>query len=226
MSSGVIADFIRAQTTLVAPPLMPSIELHLATDARGIFQATHEFCGGEWPPYWAFAWPGGQAMARHIVENPRLVDGKTVLDLGAGSGIAAIAASLAGADRVIAADTDPLAAAAIAINAAGNAVELETVTGDMLGCAPEVGLVLIGDLVYEPELATRVTGFLEAARKNGTTVLLADRTTARRPDLPFELVAEHHAPLTPMLEENHFESARVWRLVAANKSHTKPQRNA
>lgn len=208
-----IEGFIRAQTTIMALPLSPQIELHLAADARGIFQATETFCGGNgWPSYWAFAWPGGQALASYISNNPHLVAGKRVLDLGSGSGVGAIAAGKAGASRVIAADPDPLAGVAIAINAARNEVDVQVVTQDVLGAAPDADLVLIGDLVYEPELATRVTRLLETTYAKGIDVIWSDRTTARRPALPFVLLSEYRAPLLPALEESHFESARVWRL--------------
>lgn len=221
-----IARFIADQTTAVA--LLPgSIELCLATDARGIFQAADAFTGASgWPPYWAFAWPGGQALARYIGDNARLVEGKRVLDLGAGSGIAAIAAARAGAGEVTAADPDPLALAAVSINAARNGVEIETIERDLLGAAPDADVILIGDLVYELELATRVTGFVETMRAKGATVIWADRTTARRPALPFALQAEYCAPLTPMLEESHSERARVWRLEAGGNANARRRRAA
>ncbi len=194
---------------------MPEITLHLASDAREIFQARDEFApSSDWPPYWAFAWPGGQALARYVLDNPDLVGGKTVLDLGAGTGIAAIAAKRAGARHVIAADPDPMADVAIGMNARQNGVDILAVAEDALGAEPNVDLVLIGDLVYEPELATRVARFLEIARGAGTEVILGDRTTASRPPVAMTLLGEYAAPLTPLLEESHFERARVWQLDA------------
>lgn len=193
--------------------------MHLATDARGIFQTLRDSgIDTSWQPYWAFAWPGGQALARYVLDNPALVAGKTVMDIGAGSGVAAIAAAAAGASRVAAADPDPLAAAAIQINARENGVEIEIVTDDMLGREPQADLILIADLVYELELEVRVTRFLEAARARNAQVILADRTTARRPPLAVSLLGEYRAPLTPLLEESHFEHARVWRLEPARPS--------
>ena len=211
-------EFILAQTALVSPPLVPEMRLHLATDSREIFQVAQNW-GGDcgWPPYWAFAWPGGQALARYVLDHPEIVGGRTVMDIGAGSGIASIAAAIAGAARVLAADPDPLAAAAIAINGRENGVEVDITIADVLGCEPEVDLVLIADLVYEPELATRVTRFLESAREKGVAVVMADRTTGRRPPLEFSLLASYRAPLTPMLEESHFEDANVWRLEPAGR---------
>ena len=193
---------------------MPEISLYLAADAREIFQARTEFAPSpDWPPYWAFAWPGGQALARHVLDNADLVAGKTVLDIGSGSGIGAIAAKRAGARHVATASIpDPMASVAIAMNARHNGVEIAALTEDALSSGPNVDLVLIGDLVYEPDLATRVTRFLEAARDAGIEVILGDRTTGSRPPLAMTLLSEYEAPLSPMLEESHVERARVWRL--------------
>jgi predicted nicotinamide N-methyase len=192
---------------------VPEIALHLASDARAIFQSRADFAlSPDWPPYWAFAWPGGQALARHVLDNPHLVAGRTVLDIGSGSGIGAIAAKRAGARHVATADPDPMASVAIGMNARHNGVEIATLTEDVLSSKPNVDLVLIGDLVYEPDLATRVTRFLETARDAGTDVVLGDRTTGRRPPLAMTLLSEYEAPLSPMLEESHVERARVWRL--------------
>jgi predicted nicotinamide N-methyase len=205
--------FVLQHTSLRRPPLVPEINLHLAADAREIFQARTEFAPSpDWPPYWAFAWPGGQALARYVLDNAALVAGKTVLDIGSGSGIGAIAAKRAGALRVAASDPDPMAGVAIAMNALHNGVEIAALTEDALSSGPDVDLVLIGDLVYEPDLATRVTRFLEAAREAGTEVILGDRTTGSRPPVAMTLLSEYEAPLSPMLEESHVERARVWRL--------------
>ena len=139
------------------------------------------------------------------------------MDIGAGSGVAAIAAAMAGAASAVAADPDPLAAEVIEINARENGVAVEIVTDDVLGLAPWADVMLIADLVYEPELAIRVTRFLESARARGLAVVMADRTTGRRPPLDLSLLASYRAPLTPMLEESHFEHANVWRLEPAGR---------
>jgi predicted nicotinamide N-methyase len=209
-------DFVLSLTTLVSPPLVPEIRLRLAADAHRIFQVVRDRgLESDWPSYWAFAWPGGQAMARYLLDHPAIVRGKAVMDIGAGSGIAAIAAAMAGASTVVAADPDPLAAAAIAINARENGVEVKILTEDVLGREPVADLLLIADLVYEPELATRVTRFLESARARKLAVILADRTTGRRPPLDLSFLARYHAPLLPVLEESHLEDANVWRLEPA-----------
>lgn len=209
----LLERFVLQHTSLASAPLVPEIDLHLASDSRHIFQARAEFApSANWPPYWAFAWPGGQALARHVLDNAHLVANKTILDIGSGSGISAIAAKRAGAMRVTAVDPDPMASSAIGLNARHNGVDVTVSIDDVLSSAPDEDLVLIGDLVYEPELATRVTRFLETARNAGTEVILGDRTTARRPPLAMTLLSDYDAPLTPVLEESHFERARVWRL--------------
>ena len=226
MMDARIASFVRAQTAPTRVPLVPEIALRLAAEPHGIFQATEHFerAGERLLPFWAFAWPGGQVAARHLLDHPETVRGRRVVDIGSGSGIAAIAAALSGAADVLAADIDPLAVAAVALNSDGNGVAVRTTTDDVLGIVPDADLVLIGDLVYEPALATRVAGFLEAAARRGASVLLADRTTARRPPLPFDLVAEHEAPVAPALVEAHLERARLWRLRVAEPSGRRGQR--
>jgi predicted nicotinamide N-methyase len=206
-------EFVLSHTCQIATSLVPEIRLHLAADAHAIFQRAQDALPSHpWPPYWAFAWPGGQALARHVLDHPAEVAGRKVIDVGAGSGIAAIAARLAGAGEVIAVDPDPMAGAAVLINAKRNAATIASMTDDILGQEPDADVILIGDLVYEPELATRLTRFMETVRGERTKVIMADRTTAQRPPLDFTLLAEYAAPVTPLLEESHFERARLWRL--------------
>ena len=213
-ASGTRFDaFVRRHTILTETLLVPEVRLWLAGHAHDIFQIGAEFSGG-WalPPYWAFAWPGGQGLARYLLDWPELVRGKRILDLGAGSGIQSIAAMKAGARSALCADIDPLAEAAARRNALLNGVRLETTMVDLLGTSPDADLIIIGDLVYEPELETRVGAFLQAAARSRTPVLFGDRTTSRRPPLAFELLAEYVAPVTPALLDGHMERARVWRL--------------
>ena len=159
------AAFIRSNTAIEVPPLIPEIRLHLATEIVPIWRATEEELAemGVPPPYWAFAWAGGQAQARYILDNPETVAGRTVLDFASGSGLAAIAAAMAGADTVIATDIDPYASAAIALNAALNGVELQIATGDLIVNRGPWDVVLAGDVCYERPLADRVTGRLRRA---------------------------------------------------------------
>ncbi len=212
--TALIEDFIGRTCAVRRTNLVPEIALHLARDADGIFAARDAMPPEieRYPPYWAFAWPGGQATARWLLDNPDAVRGKCIVDLGAGSGMAALAAAMAGAAQVLAADVDPMAAAAVRLNARLNGVTVQTTTADILGTLPPADLVLIGDLVYEPDLAVRVAGLLDGALRNGLNVLLADRTSARRPPLAFTLVAEYAAPLTPTLAAHPSERARLWQL--------------
>lgn len=212
-----IPGFVRSQTVAIAPHLVPEIELYLAGESHRIFEATrlfqeHHAEAAAYPPYWAFAWPGGQAMARHVLDTPGLVRGLRIADIGAGSGIAAIAAVKAGASHVQAIDVDPLAATAIALNAElnGVAAAIAPSTEDCLAALPTVDLILISDLVYEPELAIRVGAFVERALAAGLPVVIGDRLSARRPARGFVEVARYEAPLTPPLLDDEAEQGRVW----------------
>src|SRR4029077_1408526 len=150
------ALFIRHNTAIVAPPLVPEIRLHSATEVTPIWQATEETLaqGAVPPPYWAFAWAGGQALARYLIDHPETVAGRAVLDFGAGSGLVAIAAAKAGAASVTATEIDHFAAAAIAANAALNGVAIEVTTADLSdGDKRFWKLVTAGDICYEQPMA-------------------------------------------------------------------------
>jgi predicted nicotinamide N-methyase len=209
------ATFIAANTTLLPAPLVPEVRLHLAEESLPIWQRTEEELGriNVPPPWWAFAWAGGQALARHLLDCPALVAGRSVLDLGAGSGLAGIAAMKAGAARVLAADTDPFALAAIALNARANAVALEATDRDLLAAEPgPFEVVLVGDLFYERPLAERVLRFLEAARDRGATVLVGDPRRSYFPRDRFVEVVEYSVPVTRDLEDMEIKRTTVWRL--------------
>ena len=160
------AVFVRANTVVAAPPLVPEIRLHLATEMTPIWQATEETLvhNALPPPFWAFPWAGGQALARYLLDHPAEVAGRSVLDFGAGSGLVAIAAGKAGAAAVLAAEIDPFAAAAIAANAALNDVDITVQTEDLLDTVDACWeVVTAGDVCYERPMADRVTGWLPAA---------------------------------------------------------------
>lgn len=204
------ADFLSSETQPTPLTLVPEITLMLARETYSIFQSAEDISADR--PYWAFAWSGGQALARWLLDNPGEVADKRVLDVGAGSGLTAIAAMMAGAQAATANDTDPLACAAARLNAVLNGVTLTISRDDLLADTPDADLIFIGDLFYEPDLVTRVGAFLERVARRGTKVLYADRATARRPPVPMQLVAEYRAPLTPAMEIDYVEHARVWRL--------------
>jgi predicted nicotinamide N-methyase len=210
-------QFIRANTKLLPVPLVPEIRLYIAEESLPIWQKTEEELGAMNipPPYWAFAWAGGQALARYLLDNPELVGGRRVLDLGSGSGLVAIAAAKAGAARVLATDIDPLALAAIGLNAAANAVTLETTAADLLD-KPQgpFDLVLIGDLFYERPLAERVLAFADAAHARGAVVLAGDPRRSYFPPDRFRQLAEYSVPVTRELEDSEIKRTAVWQLDA------------
>lgn len=203
--------FVLEHAEPMQPPLVPEITLLLAKQAFEIFHNAEKFQGDQ--PYWAFAWGGGQGLARWIIDNPHAVAGKRILDVGAGSAIEAIAAMKAGAAHAVANDTDPVSCAAAALNAEANGIALATSQEDLLGTDPDADVIFIGDVFYLPDLVTRVGAFLERATRRGTTVYFGDRATSRRPDTPMQLLAEYRAPLTPELEIGYIETSRVWRLA-------------
>jgi predicted nicotinamide N-methyase len=210
------ARFIRANTALLPVPMVPEIRLHLAAESLPIWQKTEEELGrmNVAPPWWAFAWAGGQALARYVLDNPQVAAGRSALDLGAGSGLGAIAAVKAGARSVLAADTDPFALAAMALNAEANAVAFETTGADLLAAAPgDFGLVLVGDLFYERPLAERALAFVAAARERGADVLVGDPQRSYFPKQRFSRIAEYGVPVTRDLEDMEIKHTAVWRLV-------------
>jgi predicted nicotinamide N-methyase len=213
------AQFIAANTRLLPVPLVPEIRLHLAAESLAIWRQTEEELGrmNVPPPWWAFAWAGGQALARYVLDNPALVAGRSVLDLGAGSGLAGIAAMKAGASRVEAADTDPFALAAIRLNAAANGVAIEATERDLLAAGPAAyDLILVGDLFYERALAGRVLAFLEAAHLGGAEVLVGDPRRSYFPTDRFRQIAEYSVPVTRDLEDMEIKHTCVWRLAGAS----------
>lgn len=209
--------FIRANTAVASPPLVPEIRLHLATEITPLWQATEAVLAREQlpPPYWAFAWAGGQTLARYVLDHPESVRGQTVLDIGAGSGLLAIAAAKAGADEVIAAEIDPIAAAAIELNAALNGVRVTIETQDIIGRWPApAAIALVGDMCYERPLAERLTRWLEALAGEGATVMLGDPGRAYLPKTGLMALAHYAVPTPLELEDREMREGVVWRLGA------------
>jgi predicted nicotinamide N-methyase len=168
-------EFIRAETKLSSPPLVPEIRLHLASDSIALWKRTEDFAEGQLPPpYWAFAWPGGQALARYLIDHPDEMKGKCVLDFGSGSGLTAIAAAKASAATVCAVEIDALALAAIEMNAQANAVFIEPLSRDLIGERGRWNTVLCGDMCYERPLAERLVPWLKNLAADGMRVLMGD----------------------------------------------------
>jgi predicted nicotinamide N-methyase len=204
-------QFILANTALTAPPLVPEVKLYLATEVVPLWRKTEEELEAEGvpPPYWAFAWAGGQALARHVLDNPQIVRGRDVLDFGSGSGLVAIAAAKAGAASVLAADIDVFAAAAIALNAEANAARVEITSDDVIGRADRWQTVLVGDMCYERPLAERLLAWLKESR---ATVLLGDPGRSYFPKSGVEKLATYRVQTTRELEDREIRETSVFKL--------------
>ena len=207
-------SFVRAETAVDTPSLVPEITLHLASAVTPLWHATEATLEAKQlpPPYWAFAWPGGQALARHLLDHPALVAGKTVLDFGAGSGLVSIAAKMAAAARVTAADIDPFAIAAMRLNAELNQVAIETEASDIIGDDRGWDVILIGDMCYERPLADRLVPWLRALATRGATVLLGDPGRAYLPKNGLGKIAEYAVPTSLDLEDRTVRETVIWQL--------------
>lgn len=211
------AAFVRAQTALVTPPLVPEIRLHLASAVTPLWRATEATLAAREvpPPYWAFAWPGGQALARYVLDDPGVVRGRSVLDFAAGSGLAGIAAIVAGAVSATAADIDRFADAAIALNAAANGVTIDVVGDDPIDRPSRWDVVLAGDVCYEQPMAGRATTWLRRLAAAGTEVLLGDPGRSYRPADGVVELARYRVPTSLDLETRTECETVVWRLLPA-----------
>jgi predicted nicotinamide N-methyase len=208
-------SFIQAQTTLASPPLTPEIRLHLATEITPIWEATEATLAADNlpPPYWAFAWPGGQALTRFLLDHADRVRGKRVLDFAAGSGLSAIGAKMAGAERVSANEIDDFAVEAILLNAAANNIALEVMRHDLIGQNEGWDIVLAGDVCYERPMADRVIPWLRGLAGEGVTVLMGDPGRAYLPEQGLVEVATYNVPTSKELEDRELRVTRVLRLM-------------
>jgi predicted nicotinamide N-methyase len=212
----VIADraaFICANTRLMPVPHAPEIRLHLADEATELWQKTEDELGaiGLPPPFWAFAWAGGQALARYLLDNPGLVQHRRVLDFAAGSGLVAIAAAKAGAGGVEASDIEPFATTAMALNAAANGVAIATREADLVGTDEGWDAVLAGDIHYEKDTAERATAWLVSLHARGALVLVGDPGRSYLPRERLEPLATYEVPVTRSLEDAEVKRTSVWR---------------
>jgi predicted nicotinamide N-methyase len=205
---------IRAHTAPARPPLVPEVTLLLADEPIALWEHTERERGGAQlpPPFWAFAWAGGQAMARHVLDHPALVAGRTVLDVASGGGLVAIAAAKAGAARVTAVEIDPLAVAAIALNAEANAVAVTAVLDDVLdGDGGDAEVVFAGDVFYSRDMTARMLAFVQRARARGAEVLIGDPGRAYLPTDQLDRVAVYDVPTPTSLEDAPVKKTTVWR---------------
>ena len=208
--------FIQRNTAIVAPPLVPEIQLYLATKITPIWQATEETLarGAVPPPYWAFAWAGGQALARYLLDHPETVAGREVLDIGSGSGIVAIAAAKAGASRVVAAEIDHFAAAAIALNTALNGVTVRIETRDLLDrAAAGWGVALAGDICYEEPMSSRAMTLLRRIAARGRLALLGDPGRSYLPRSGLVERARYQVLTSRELEDRDEREGVVWQVL-------------
>lgn len=190
--------------------------MRVADEALPLWEKTEEELDqlGLPVPFWAFAWAGGQALARYVLDNPDTVRGKRVLDLGSGSGLVAIAAMMAGAASVLASDPDPWAEVAIGLNAEANGVSVSVTTRDLLDMPmPDHDTVLVGDLFYEREVADRVLPFLKRAKAHGARILIGDPGRSYLPKDALEKLGEYGVPTTRELEDAEIKRTAVWRLA-------------
>ncbi len=210
------AAFVVANTAVLSPPLVPEIRLRLAHEALPLWEKTEEELStvGVPPPYWAFAWAGGQALARYVLDNPEVVAGRRVLDIASGSGLVAIAAAKAGASRVGANEIDAIAGAAIVLNAAENAVELDVMSDDLIGAEGNWETILVGDAFYERPLADRLIPWLDALAGRGALVLVGDPGRSYFPKNRFSFLARYEVPVTRALEDSEIKLTSVWRYAA------------
>lgn len=225
LDQSAIADkdtFISANTRLMAVPLVPEIVLFLADEAVPLWHKTEEEIGeaGLPPPFWAFAWAGGQALARYVLDNAALVHGKSVLDLASGSGLVGIAAMMAGAAVVTVADIDGFACAAATLNAKQNGVHLSVIQDDLLAASGphRWDVVLAGDIFYERDTAQRAFDFLSGHAARGATVLIGDPGRSYLPRDKLRRMIDYSVPVTRDLEDTEIKLTAVWELLGRQDS--------
>ena len=210
--------FIRANTALEAPAMVPEFRLWLASEYVPIWQATETWLEEQNvdPPYWAFCWPGGQAIARYLLDHPDQVRGKRVIDFAAGSGVSAMAAMRAGALSVIANDIDAMSLAATRLNAVANHLEVGLSGEDWLagpGAAPEADVVIAGDVCYERDMSARALAWLRGHANAGRLVLLGDPGRNYFSAQGLEERARYDIPTSLQLENRGMRETVVWRVL-------------
>ena len=208
-------SFIRANTALAAPPHVPEIRLHLADEAYALWHRTEEELEaiGLPPPFWAFAWAGGQGLARYVLDHPETVAGRSVLDFASGSGLVAIAAAMAGARSVLAADIDPFSKTALTLNAEANGAKVEHTGHDLIGADEGWDVVLAGDVFYDKPLAGRLAPWLRALSERGAMVLVGDPGRSYLPRDGLVARATYAVPVTRVLEDAEVKRTTVWQLA-------------
>ena len=207
--------FVRKHTATVTPSLVPELQLNLANETCPVWLQTPEYFSklGMPEPFWAFAWAGGQALARYIFDNPEIVCGKTVLDFGSGSGIVAIAAAKSGAAHVIASDIDEYAEAAIRINAKRNNVDIEITRDNVIGIDKNWTTVFAADVYYEKKMSLMITAWLKSLVSRGSKVFIGDPQRVYLPKDGLERVIKYSRKTRSLLEDTDLQHAQVWRFI-------------
>lgn len=208
-------EFIGSNTSIMSPPHVPEIRLHLASEAHELWLKTEEELEeiGLPPPFWAFAWAGGQGLARYILDHPDEVAGKRVVDFASGSGLVAIAASMTGATEVLAVDIDPWAKSAILMNAAINGVQIRTSSANIIGEEIAADVLLAGDVFYDRDFAEALLPWLSSLASKGIRVLVGDPGRAYLPKAQLEACATYQVPVTRALEDSDVKKTTVWRFT-------------
>jgi predicted nicotinamide N-methyase len=207
--------FILDNTTLASPPHVPEIRLHLADEAHDLWQRTEDELAeiGLPPPFWAFAWAGGQGLARYILDHPETIRGRKILDFASGSGLVAIAAAMAGASSVVAADIDPFCATAIHLNTKANGVTAEFTDRNLIGMDEGWEMVLAGDVFYDASFAGLLLPWFKTLSARGTEILIGDPGRAYLPKTGLENLAVYEVPVTRALEDSEIKRTTVWRFT-------------
>ncbi|MGN7294926.1 class I SAM-dependent methyltransferase [Rhizobium sp. SAFR-030] len=207
--------FILANTAVMSPPHVPEIRLHLADEAHDLWLKTEEDLQeiGLPPPFWAFAWAGGQGLARYVLDHPDVVRDRRVVDFATGSGLVAIAARLAGAAAVHAVDIDPWTQSAVELNAAENAVEISFSRDDLVGGVVDAEVVLAGDVFYDRDFAARLVPWFSMLAAQGKQVLVGDPGRSYLPKDRLEALASYEVPVSRALEDSEIKKTTVWRFV-------------
>lgn len=208
-------QFILENTALIAPPHVPEIQLHLADESHALWLKTEEELAeiGLPPPFWAFAWAGGQGLARYVLDYPESVAGKSVVDIATGSGLVAIAAAKAGASCVIANDIDPFCEAAVRLNARANGVATGFSGTDLIGQDHGWDVVLAGDVFYSKPMAEAFFAWFSALAARGATVIVGDPGRAYLPKQRLKPLATYQVPVTRDLEDAEVKKTTVWALA-------------
>lgn len=218
LSTSDKTQFILANTKISSPPHVPEIKLHLADEAHDLWEKTEEELNeiGLPPPFWAFAWAGGQGLARYILDNPSLVAGKNILDFASGSGLVAIAAKMSGANKVVANDIDPFCSSAIKLNSDLNGRKFETSTENLLNHETphlvDFDVILAGDVFYDQQMVLEHWPVLQSAAMQGVTVLVGDPGRSYLPKTGLEFLIDYKVPVTRVLEDSDVKHTSVWKV--------------